>query len=70
MVVVLSMNKRPEESGCWYCMTDYPSPLGWLVSFEFDCVLHAECLEYEHNENRSGNDMELDIFLKEFGYET
>ena len=63
------MNCRPEASGCWYCMTDFKSPLGWWSSCEFDTVLHAECLEYEHNENRDGNDTELDIFLKEFNYE-
>ena len=65
------MNCKPESSGCWYCMTDFSSPLGWLASCEFDCVLHVECLEYEHNNNRTDNltDMELDIFLKEFQYE-
>ena len=63
------MNCKPERSGCWYCMTDFNSPLGWLTSCEFDCVLHVECLEYEHNENRDGNDQELDIFLREFEYE-
>lgn len=74
------MNCPPEASGCWYCMTDFNSPLGWYSSCEFDCVLHVECLEYEHNENR-GKDYyfnkdrtemdhaELDIFLREFGYE-
>ena len=62
------MNCRPESSGCWYCMTDFASPLGWYMSCEFDCVLHVECLEYEHNENRDGNDFELDIFLRELGY--
>ena len=63
------MNCRPEASGCWYCMTDFNSPLGWYTSCEFDCVLHVECLEYEYNENRDGNDVELDIFLREFGYD-
>jgi hypothetical protein len=68
------MNKKPEHSGCWYCMTDFDSPLGWYDSQEFDCVLHVECLEYEFNENceskcyRDGI-QELEIFLKEFRYE-
>jgi len=63
------MNCKPEHSGCWYCMTDFDSPLGWLMSIEFDCVLHVECLEYEHNENRDGKDTELDFFLEEFEYD-
>jgi len=62
------LNRKPEHSGCWYCMTDFNSPLGWYMSCEFDTVLHVECLEYEHNENRDGNDQELDIFLEEFDY--
>ena len=55
-------------------MTDFNSPLGWYDSQEFDCVLHVECLEYEFNENctnkcyRDGI-QELEIFLREFGYE-
>lgn len=62
------MNCRSEESGCWYCQTDFKSPLGWYASWEFDCVLHIECLEYEHNEKRDGENTELDIFLREFEY--
>ena len=63
------MNCRPEESGCWYCMTDFDSPMGWYDSSEFDCTIHVECLEYEHN-SRKSEDFELDIFLREFGYES
>ena len=64
------MNKRPEESGCWYCMTDFDSPLGWLMSCEFDTVMHVECLEYEINNNgcRKGDNLELNIFMREFDY--
>lgn len=68
------MNCPPEHSGCWYCMTDFDSPLGWLSSCEFDCVLHVECLEYEFNNNCTDkcykDDLgELEFFLKEFDYE-
>jgi hypothetical protein len=67
------MNCPPEHSGCWYCMTDFDSPLGWWSSCEFDTVLHVECIEYEHNENRSqlsGNDVELNLIMRELGYLT
>ena len=64
------MNCKPEASGCWYCMTDFDSPLGWYISFEIDCLLHVECLEYEFNENRTDiENLELDIFLREFDYD-
>lgn len=64
------MNCPPEHSGCWFCMTDFDSPLGWYESDEFDCVLHVECIEYEHNENRNGRDHELDLMLLELDYMT
>lgn len=69
------MNCPPEHSGCWYCQTNFDSPEGWYDSSEFDTVLHVECLEYEHNEHRDAlyygdnNYNELDILLREFGYE-
>lgn len=68
------MNCPPEHSGCWYCMTDFDSVEGWLTCCEFDTVMHVECLEYEHNENRgnkcySDGTEELDIILREQGYE-
>lgn len=62
------MNCPAEHSGCWYCLTDFDSPLGWWDSIEFDTVIHVECLEYEHNNKRTGDDMELDVFIKEFDY--
>lgn len=64
------MNCKPEASGCWYCMTDFKSPLGRLYSREFDCLIHVECLEYEHNHNRKNDmdDFELDIFPRESEY--
>jgi|APSaa5957512535_1039671.scaffolds.fasta_scaffold189304_3 hypothetical protein len=62
------MNCKPENSGCWYCATDFDSPLGWWSSCEFDCVLHAECIEYEINEVGYGDD-ETMIFMRELGYE-
>lgn len=66
------MNCPPEASGCWYCMTDFKSPLGWWDSQEFDTVLHVECIEYEYNErpnHREGEeDFELNIMMNELGY--
>lgn len=67
------MNCPPEHSGCWYCMTDFDSPLGWYDCLEFDTVMHVECVEYEHNECRGARycpkgNTELDIILRELGY--
>ena len=78
------MNCTANHSGCWYCQTDFKSPLGWWSCDEFDTVMHVECIEYEHNECRDANyyyneafhnkykDVdpwaELDIILNELGY--
>jgi len=67
------MNCPANHSGCWYCQTDFDSPLGWYDCQEFDTVMHVECVEYEHNENRTagyarGGNPELDIILRELGY--
>ena len=67
------MNCPSSHSGCWYCQTDFDSPLGWLDCLEFDTVMHVECVEYEHNECRGaayakGGNSELDLILKELEY--
>ena len=57
----------PEHSGCWYCSTDDNIEPGWWMSCEFDCVLHAKCIEDEIN-NQTEPDFELEILMEELGY--
>lgn len=60
------MKLTPEHGGCWYCQTDEETK-DWLSSCEFDCLLHAHCLEKEFNE-QTGDRTELEIFAAEFEY--
>ncbi len=67
--MVLKKGERectPCQGGCWYCYK-IDDDVGWLFSCEFDCNLHQACLENNIN-NQCAEDLELDIFKREFQY--
>jgi len=52
----------PTKGGCWYCYTTAETG-DWLLSWEFDCYLHAQCLRMAVDMR---DDPETEVFRNEF----